>query len=462
MTNLHQTDSPVTDQSRRDFMILGAAGSMGVALGAMAMFQASPSHARDIGPAPDGLFATPPMEKVRMAFVGVGGQGSGHVRNFLNIENVEIKAVCDIEESRVKRIQDWVEEKGQPRPTGYSRGDWDFMRLYENEDVDLIFIATPWRWHVPQCVEAMRHGKHAAVEVPAAYTVDGCWQLVEAAEKHQKHCVQMENCNYDRVELMILNMVRKGLFGDLLHAECGYLHDLRGVKFAQSGEGLWRREHSKLRNGNLYTTHGLGPVAQCMNINRGDQFDFLVSVSSPSMGLQAYQETLPDTDPRRKERYILGDVNTTLIKTKKGLTITLVHDTNLPRPYSRKILVQGVKGIVEKYPSPSIHIEGRSSGHNWEPLDDYAAEFEHPLWTGIREQAAGAGHGGMDYIEDYRLIQCLLKGEPMDMDVYDAAALSVIGPLSENSVADRGRSQDIPDFTRGKYKNYPQVEIVTA
>jgi hypothetical protein len=316
---------------------------------------------------------------------------------------------------------------------------------------------------VPVCIAAMENGKHAATEVPAAYTVDGCWQLVETAERLAKHCVMMENCCYDRIELMILNMVRKGLFGELIHAEGAYNHDLRGVKFSAGGEGLWRRDHSMTRDGNLYPTHGLGPVAQCLNVNRGDQFDYLVSMSSNSRGLQLWAaEQYPEDSPYRKEKYVLGDVNVSLIRTKLGRTITLIHDTNLPRPYSRAIMMQGTRGIARKYPEPLIHIEGRSEGHGWEKMADYAEEFEHPLWASMTEKSKGAGHGGMDYIEDYRLIECLRKGLPMDMDVYDAAAWSVICELSERSVADRSRSVDVPDFTRGRWKTNKPLEIIGA
>ena len=269
----------------------------------------------------------------------------------------------------------------------------------------------------------------------------------------------MENCCYDRPEMMCLNMVRKGLLGEVVHGACGYLHDLRGVKFANGGEGLWRREHSKTRNGNLYPTHGIGPVAQCMNINRGDRLDYLVSMSSKSGGLQLWRdERLAEDDPRRSEKYVLGDVNSTLIRTVNGCTIHLVHDTNLPRPYSRLHTVQGTRGIFQRWPD-RVHIEGRSEGHGWETLDK-VAEFEHPLWKTAADQAASGGHGGMDYLENYRLITCLQRGEPTDMDVYDAAAWSCICELTERSVAGRSKPMDVPDFTRGRWRTYAALGIV--
>ena len=447
--------------NRRDFLKLGALAGLGTAFGTALQGCAAGDRRAALSPAPAEPFAAPPMERVRIGFVGAGGMGTHHVRTLLRIDGVEMKAVCDIRAEHAERARKLIEEAGQPTPTLYTKGERDFERLCAEEDLDLVFTATPWRWHVPICVAAMKNGKHAATEVPAAVTIDECWQLVETAEKTGKHCVMMENCCYDRAEMMCLNMVRQGLLGEVLHGEGGYLHDLRGVKFSTGGEGLWRREHATRRNGNLYPTHGLGPVAQCMNINRGDRFDYLVSMSSPSRGLQLWQEEhLSADDPRRKEKYVLGDVNTALIKTAKGRTIYLVHDTNLPRPYSRIHIVQGTRGIFEKWPE-RVHIEGRSKGHEWETLDKYA-EYEHPLWKSEVVKQASGGHGGMDFLEDYRLIQCLRQGLPTDMDVYDAAAWSAICEATERSVANRSRPIDIPDFTRGRWQTRPPLGIVDA
>ncbi|MBI2615056.1 MAG: Gfo/Idh/MocA family oxidoreductase, partial [Gemmatimonadetes bacterium] len=348
----------------------------------------------------------------------------------------------------------------QPRPGGYSRGPRDFERMCDEQELDLVLTATPWEWHVPICLAAMRTGKHAATEVPAAMTVDHCWQLVEAAERYQRHCVMLENCCYDRREMLALHLVRRGLLGELLHAECGYLHDLRDLKFSKEGEGLWRRDWSMRHNGNLYPTHGLGPVAQCMNINRGNRFDYLVSMSSNSRGLQLYAaEHFPEGDARRGETFKLGDINVSLIRTIQGQTIYLVHDTNLPRPYSRINLLQGTRGLMQGWPD-RIHVEGRSPAHQWEPLDPYYQEFEHPLWRSERVRQASGGHGGMDFLELWRLIACLRQGVPTDMNVYDAAAWSAMVDLSERSVANRSRAVDLPDFTRGRWKTTPPLGII--
>lgn len=432
---------------------------LGLGLGGLALSRTSQTGSTA---APESLMTAPPIENVRIGMVGVGGQGGAHVRNFLGIAGCTINAVCDIDAERADSVAAWITEKGQPRPRLYTRSDTDYERLCAEQDLDLIFIATPWRWHVPIAVAAMLAGKHVATEVPAAVTLEECWTLVETAESQGRHCVMMENVNYGREELMVFNMVRQGLFGEILHGEGGYLHDLRAIKFAKVGEGLWRREHAKHRNGNLYPTHGLGPLAQCMDINRGDRLARLVSMSSPSRGLQLYaREHFPDEAPERQESYRLGDVNASLIQTALGRTLYVVHDTNLPRPYSRIHKIQGTRGLFEGYPH-RVHVEGRSPEHRWEESAEYRAEFDHPLWRALESVATGAGHGGMDYIEDYRLIDCLHRGEPTDMNVYDAATLSAVSGLSEVSVARGGAAVDFPDFTRGRWRTYPKLPVVEA
>jgi predicted dehydrogenase len=445
-------------KDRREFLKTGAI--VGAALAGLNL--PSPAEGAGRGNA-RSQFKVNPIDPVRVGFVGVGGMGSAHVQNYLNIDGVQIKAICDIVPSKVERARNRVEAAGQPRPARYANGPTDFERMCETEDLDLVMTATPWEWHVPVCVSAMKNGKHAATEVPAAMSLEDCWELVETAEKYGKHCQMMENCCYDRIELMTLNIVRQGMLGDILHAEAGYLHDLRGVKFSGEGEGLWRRAWAQRFNGNLYPTHGLGPVAQCMNINRGDAFDFLVSLSSPTRGLHEYAvEKFGADSAQAKERFVLGDVNTSLIKTKLGKTIILIHDTNLPRPYNRINLVQGTKGLAHKWPD-RIYIEGKSPTlHQWDDFEKFAAEFEHPLWKAIAAKGEGRGHGGMDYIEDYRLIWSLRKGEPLDQDVYDAAAWSAIVGASCQSVSRKGAPVAIPDFTRGKWQSNPPLGIITA
>ncbi len=445
---------------RRNFIKKSAKAGLGMAFGGMAIS----SYAQELLPALDGYpFKLVPKETIRIGIVGVGGMGTSHVYNFIKIKGCEIVAVCDIIKSRAERSKKIVEEAGFKAPKCYSRGEHDYKRMCKRDEIDLVFIATPWKWHVPMAVEAMNNGKHAATEVPAAITIEECWQLVETSERTGKHCIMMENCNYDREEMMILNMVKKGVLGEILHAECGYLHDLRAVKYDMNGEGVWRRDHSIKRNGDLYPTHGLGPVAQCLDINRGNQFDYLVSFGTKTRGLHLYAEKVYGADsPEAHEKFLLSDIVTSLIRTKNGETIVLTHDTNNPRPYSRDILIQGTNGIVRKYPVPRIYIEGRSPAHRWEDFENYKDEFYHPLWKQKETDAEGTGHGGMDFIEDYRLINALLKGIEPDMDVYDAVALSCVSELSEKSISSGNFPMKFPDFTRGMWKTkrtLPVMEI---
>jgi hypothetical protein len=262
--------------------------------------------------------------------------------------------------------------------------------------------------------------------------------------------------------MMVLNMVRQGLLGDLVHGEAGYMHELRDDRelLGPDAEVRWRLDHMIRRDGNLYPTHGLGPVAQCMNINRGDQFDHLVSMSTASRGLNVfYASRFGDKHPLATRKYKCGDVNTTMIRTKNGRTITLGHGTQLPRPYTRINMVQGTLGIVQGYPD-RIALESHSRGHVWEPIDKYHSKYEHPLWKKMIREAQGKGHGGMDFMEFHRLVECLHQGTEPDMDVYDAAAWSAISELSERSVAKRSKSLDVPDFTRGRWKKNKPLGII--
>jgi predicted dehydrogenase len=456
--NTLRTEPPHTEHvmERRDFLKTTAATGIGLAAGVRTLDGAP----RPASPQQLPLFAAPPLETVRIGFVGVGHQGSSHVENFLRIPGVEIRAICDIVPAKVDAMRKLVTDAGRPAPAAYARGPEDYRRMCAEEPLDMVFTATPWEAHAPVCLEAMQQGKHAATEVPMAVTLDELWALVETAERTRRHCVMMENCCYDRTEMMILNLVRHGVLGELLHAECGYLHDLRELKLTDFYEDNWRVRHSIARNGDLYPTHGLGPVAQWMNVNRGNRFDHLVSFATKSRGLNLWAaEHVGPASEAATRRYALGDVVHTLIRTANGETIQVVHDTNSPRPYSRKILLQGTKGIVRKYPDERIHVESRSEAHRWEQLADWRAEWEHPIWKALESRAQGAGHGGMDYIEDYRLIQCLREGLPMDMDVYDGAAWSAVSALSEQSVADR-RVVDVPDFTRGTFARRPPLGVV--
>lgn len=421
-------------------------GLHGAALGALAAGAAAQS--------------VPESKPLRVGFVGTGGRGTGLIRNLLRIGGVQLPALCDINEERLARAQGLVEKAGQPKPEGYSRGETDYLRLCERDDLDVVINATPWQFHTPIAVAAMKAGKHTATEVPAAQTVDECWELVETAEKTGKQCAILENDCYYRHVLFTLNIIRAGMLGEVLFAEGGYMHDIRGVKFGVNGRGEpWRLDHSVTRNGNLYPTHPLGPIAWWMDINRGDQFTHLVSMSSKARCLKEFAAREFGADDYRATRdYALGDVNTTLIRTEKGRTISLYHDTNTPRVKEHIVRIQGTKGIYNDMMN-TIYLDGRSpEAHRWEPADEYKKKYDHQLWKAQEENASGSGHGGGDYMLLYRLVKNLRAGTPLDIDVYDAAAWSVIVPLSEQSVGARSRPVDIPDFTRGKWKTRPPID----
>ncbi len=408
---------------------------------------------------------------VRFGLVGCGGRGMGLLGDLLAVPGLEVKAVCDVVPEKVAKAQAAVEKAGRGRPEGYAKGDHDFENLCRRGDLDLVYVATPWSWHVPMAVAAMRGGAQVGVEVPAAVTIEECWTLVDTSEATRRHCVILENCCYGWIEMLVRNMVRAGVFGELTHGECGYIHDLRSLLFKDEGEGLWRRAEHWKRNGNLYPTHGLGPIALDMEVQRGDRFVRLVSMSSASLGLQAYRErALRGDDPKRRESYACGDVNTSLIQTAKGRTILLQHDVVSPRPYSRVNMLSGTLATFADYPpriffdpsnpfAPPVKREAKAE-HDWTPVlqerkkrrkDGIETRFEDPLWRQLEQQAKKSGHGGMDYLMSWRLVQCLREGLVPDLDVYDAASWSAPSALSEQSVAEGSVPVLFPDFTRGRW-----------
>lgn len=407
-------------------------------------------------------YAAPKIETVRIGFVGLGNRGPGAVTRISHIEGVEIKALCDKRPERVANAQKILEKAGLPKAKEYG-GEDGWKAMCESNDLDLIYIATPWKLHTPMAVYAMNHGKHAASEVPIAVTLEECWQLVETSEKTKKHCMMLENCCYDFFELLTLNMARNGMFGELIHAEGAYIHDLLEQNFEKNSySDMWRLKENIGRNGNLYPTHGLGPIAQCLDINRGDKMDHLVSMSSNDFMMNALAKEKAATDSFYKE-YIdkpyRGNMNTTVIRTQKGKTIMLQHDVSSPRPYSRIHLISGTKGVASKYPEP----EKIAFGHEWikaEELKGLYDKYTPPIVKHVGEIAKEiGGHGGMDFMMDWRLIDCLRNGLPLDQDVYDGALWSAIGPLSEQSVAKKSRTVDIPDFTKGNWKTNKPVNL---
>jgi predicted dehydrogenase len=418
------------------------------ALGLSPTVQAAPAPPA-AGPSMIGV-RFEPREVVRIGLVGCGGRGQSLLNDLLGIEKVQVRAICDVVPDRIAESERLVAKKGGTAPATFAQGDHDFLNLCRRDDLDVVYIATPWSWHVPMALAAMSAGKHAFVEVPAATTLEDCWKLVDTSERTRRHCVMLENCCYGYNELMVLNLVRAGLLGELTHAEAAYLHDLRKLLFEDKGEGLWRRAEHFARNGNLYPTHGLGPVASYLDINRGDRFERLVSMSSRERSFSAYREAnLPRSSPKQAETYRCGDMNTCLIQTAQGRTVMLQHDVATPRPYSRINHVSGSKGTFRDYP-PRLFLDGQAE-HEWGKLDPWKEKFEHRLWTKLAKLASESGHGGMDYVMSWRLLQCVREGLAPDIDVYDAATWSAPAPLSEQSVAAGSAPVAFPDFTRGRW-----------
>lgn len=406
-------------------------------------------------------YHAPKLDKVRIGIIGLGMRGRGAVERMSYIEGVEIIALCDLYEDRVDKMQQFLQKKGLPLAKSYAgRNAW--KKVCENPNIDLIYIVTPWSLHTPMAVHAMEQGKHVAVEVPAAKNIDECWQLVETSENTRMHCMMLENCCYDFFELLTLNMVRQGLFGELVHGEGAYIHELLHLNFRKDAyTEMWRLKENKKRNGNLYPTHGLGPVCQAMNINRGDKMDYLVSMSSNDFQMAEKARELASKDSFFDEFVgdtYRGNMNTSTIRTAKGRTIMVQHDVTSTRPYSRIHMLSGTKGIARKWPTERI-----AFGHKWiekEKMDELQEQYTPEIITKIGGLAKKVGgHGGMDFMMDWRLIDCLRNGLPLDQDVYDAALWSSISPLSEWSVANRSNSIDIPDFTRGAWESNLPLEL---
>ena len=456
----------MSDRGRRKFLKSTLAVGAAAGLGARVMESGSEGEsARPAGSRSVMNLVAPGLDTVRVGLIGLGERGVGFVRHFCNIEGARITAICDIEQLVLDRAAKIMSELGETEPGLYTGDDYAYRKLLDRSDVDIVVIATPWRWHAIMAAEAMESGKHAFVEVPAVTTVEEAWWLVDTSERMQMNCMMLENVCYGRDELMVLNMVRQGVFGELLHGEAAYIHELRWqMKEIERKTGSWRTLWHAKRNGNLYPTHGLGPVAQYMGINRGDKFKYMNSMSSAAVGRAAYaRREFPADHDRNRLDYITGDMNTSLIKTAKGRTIMVQHDTTTPRPYSRHNLIQGTNGVFAGFPNRiGLEQDGGETYHEWDyDMTKWQARYDHPLWVqmGRRAEQQG-GHGGMDHLMCWRLVDCLRNGEPLDQNVYDAAAWSVVGPISADSVADRGNSKPVPDFTRGAWRNTEPLTMV--
>jgi hypothetical protein len=407
-------------------------------------------------------YAAPKLETVRIGFVGVGNRGYGAVERLTRIGGVQIRALCDLRPERVNLAQKLVEASGH-HPALYSGDPEAWKKLCERDDLDLIYILTPWALHTPIAVFSMNHGKHVCVEVPAAKSIAEAWQLVEASERTKKHCMMTENCCYDFSEMLTLNMARQGFFGEIVHCEGSYIHNLQDLMFSKEHfYQMWELEEAYKRTGNLYPTHGLGPLCQLLNINRGDRMDYMVSMSSNDFITGPLAEKLAATDTFYKPyagKHFNGTMNTSTIRTVHGKTIVVQFDVSSPRPYSRIQLVSGTKGAALKYPEPARY----ATGHEWLSADEYKKleeQYTPPIIRKIGESAKKIGdHGGMDFIMDWRTIDCLRNGLPLDQNVYDAALWSSVAPLSVWSVANRSNSISVPDYTAGAWKNNQPIDI---
>lgn len=416
-----------------------------------------------------------PGDKIRLGFIGIGARGTGQLELTLRRKDIVVTAVCDIDPDRLANSVKLVEGAGMKKPAMFGNGPYDYQNLLKREDVDAVIISTPWVWHTPMAIDAMEAKKAVGLEVAGAFDVQECWALVDAYERTKTPFMVLENVAYRRDVMAILNMVRKDMFGEIIHLEGGYQHDLRHVKFNNGqqlygggvefgekaySEAVWRTTNSVYRNGDLYPTHGLGPVANYINNNRGNRFAYLTSTASKARGLHEYIVNHPQggkDHPNAAVEFKLGDVVTTVIKCAQGETITLTHDTNLPRPYSLGFRVQGTKGIWMDL-NNGIYLEGKSPAtHDWESDAAYMKEYDHPLWKKYEADTEGAGHGGMDFFVIHAFIEALKRNEPMPMDVYDCASWSVVTCLSEQSIADGSEPVPFPDFTRGKWMDRKPV-----
>ncbi len=405
---------------------------------------------------------------VKLGFIGVGLRGQNHLDNALRRKDTEITAICDVDDFMLEHALNLIKKAGKPQPKIFKGDPYAWKKLVELKELDGVIIATPWEWHAPMIIGAVEAGiKYVGTEVMLGITLQDHWDVVKAAEKNNAHVTMLENVCYRRDVMAVLNMVRKGMFGELIHMQAGYQHDLREVKFNKGkndggvgvefgdnafSEARWRTNHSVHRNGDLYPTHGIGPVAEMININHGNRFLSLSSFASKARGLHNYVvDHGGENHPNAKVEFKLGDVVTTMIRCANGETILLQHDTDLPRPYSLGFRVQGTKGLWMDV-NQSLYIEGTSAKpHTWEAAQSYLDKYDHPLWQRWSKETEGAGHGGMDFFVLHGFIEAIKRKKNTPMDVYDAAAWSAITPLSERSIELGNETVEFPDFTSGQW-----------
>ncbi|MFP4499395.1 MAG: Gfo/Idh/MocA family protein [Candidatus Hydrogenedentota bacterium] len=392
-------------------------------------------------------------DSVRVGIIGTGNRGTALLRILLKMDGVQVPAICDIDTKVVERAVGLISEAGQPAPKTYTRDEHHYKDLCTRDDLDAVIVATPWQWHAPMAVDAMKAGKYAGVEVPAAITVDECWQLVDTSEETGVPCMMLENWSFRRDNLAVLNMVREGLFGEIMHTQGCYGHDCRHWFFSSDGSNRWPGGFMAKRNCDQYPTHGEGPILSWMDINCGDAFDYVTSTATAQRGIHAwFKENLGPDHPKAQEDWPQGDMVHTIVRTKQGKSIAIVGDMQLPRPYDNRWLLQGTGGIYS-HEHDAVFIAGRSpKDHEWEPFPPYIDEFDHVWWRTMGEKAMAAGHGGTDYIELKLFLDAVRHKTQPPIDVYDSATMSSIVGLSEASIAKGSAPVDCPDFTRGKWQ----------
>lgn len=465
----------MTNLNRRNFLKKTSLSGAGLAIGALFTGSTQADPRPEPGSQYMGDFAAPKLPMIRAAFIGVGARGGDHLSFMASLPGTEVVAISDLYLDNVVKWKEKAAEIGggeRHKEIGLYFGDEDRWKVMLQEvKPDVVFIATNWGNHAPMAIEAMKQGAHAFVEVPIAVTLEEMWEIVNTSETTQKHCMMMENVNYSRDELMFLNMVRQGIVGDILHGEASYIHELRWqMEEQERGTGSWRTHHYANRNGNLYPTHGLGPVAQYMNLARGeDQFGSIVSFSTPALGRQSYAEANYPADHQWNQlNFRGGDLNTSIIKTQLGRTIMVQWDETSPRPYSRLNLIQGTRGTLAGFPT-RVALEGGVEGltenhHSWvqgEQLEALYEKYDHPLYKRLNSSTKDSGHGGMDGMMMYRIVECLQQGLPLDQNVYEGCLWSAVAPLSERSVASGGAPQNFPDFTRGRWRETNPLQIMS-
>ncbi|MBN8650484.1 MAG: Gfo/Idh/MocA family oxidoreductase [Cytophagales bacterium] len=407
--------------------------------------------------------------KARLGFIGVGLRGQGTLKLALERNDVDVVAICDVQQRMIDMSKYLIKKSGKLIPQVIMDGAYGYRKMLENKDLDAVIISTPWEWHTVMCLDAMNARKYVGCEVITGQTVEECWELVHTSERTGMPLMMLENVCYRRDVMAVLNMVRQNVFGEIVHVQGGYQHDLRavkfnngqdayggGVEFGEKGfsEAQWRTQHSVMRNGDLYPTHGIGPVAMMIDINRGNRITELVSYASKARGLRDYViKQGGAAHPNAKVEFKLGDIVTTMLKCNNGETILLQHDTNLPRPYSLGFRVQGTNGLWMDV-NNSIYVEGKSkTPHGWDDAQAWLDKYDHPLWKKYTHEAAGAGHGGMDWFVLHAFVESVKRKTNTPQDVYDAVTWSAITPLSETSIRLGGETVDFPDFTQGKWMN---------